>query len=106
MTRVEMKKLIAVAAMVFCVAVSASAAAQASKPSPGISGKWTLVVMADQNPISSDLQITLDGKKVSGSVNNADRGTAPITGEYADGKLTFSLSMAGQNGPIAVSFTG
>src|SRR5436190_10961654 len=102
-TRMLMRKITAMTATVLCIA--ATAAAQPN-PSPDISGKWTLVVMADQNPISSDLEIKLDGKKVTGTVNNADRGTAPITGELVDGKLTFSLSMQGQGGPIAVNFTG
>ena len=100
-----MNRIIAVIATCLCVAASV-AAAQTTKPSPDISGKWTLVVMADQTPITSDLEIKLEGKKVTGAVNNAERGSAPITGEFVDGKLTFSLSMQGQTGPIAVSFTG
>ena len=99
-----MKRLIAILTIAVLAAAS-SAAAQTAKPSPDISGKWTLVVQADQ-PITSDLEIKLEGKKVSGTVNNADRGSAPITGEYADGKLTFSLSMQSQGGSIAVSFAG
>jgi len=97
---------IAALSAVVAMLLAASTVNAQPKPSSDISGKWTLVVMADQNPITSDLEIKLEGKKVTGAVNNADRGTAPIAGEYADGKLTFSLSMAGQNGPIAVSFTG
>lgn len=93
-------------ALAATLAVASPAAAQTAKPSSDISGKWTLVVMADQNPITSDLEIKLDGKKVTGTVNNADRGTAPITGEFADGKLTFSLTMQGGGSPISVEFTG
>lgn len=100
-----MNRIAAVVTAVLCAAAS-TAARQSSKPSPDISGRWTLVVMADQNPISSDLEIKLDGRKVTGTLNNADRGSAPIAGEYADGKLTFALTMQGQGGSIAVSFTG
>ena len=99
-----MKRLIAIVTTALLAAAS-SAAAQTPKPSPDISGKWTLVVTADQ-PITSDLEIKLDGKKVTGTVNNADRGSAPITGEYADGKLTFSLTMQGSGGALDISFTG
>ncbi len=99
-----MQKLVSTIAIGLFAAISANA--QDKKPTADITGKWTLVVMADQNPITSALEIKLDGKKVTGSVDNADRGTAPITGEYLDGKLTFSLTMQGQGGSISVSFAG
>src|SRR6476646_8426384 len=92
-TGANMMKTLTIAAAISLFGAS-TATAQTAKPSPDISGKWTLVVQADQ-PIASDLEIKVEGKKVSGTINNADRGSAPIAGEYADGKLTFSLDMQG-----------
>jgi hypothetical protein len=83
--------------------------AQAPKPDPkapaSIAGKWTMTVDTDQGPMANQLDIKLDGKKVTGTLES-QMGSAPIVGEFADGKLTFSMSFDGPNGSMDIAFTG
>src|SRR5262252_3448948 len=47
----------------------------------------------------------LDGKKVSGTLAS-QMGETEIAGEYADGRLSFSLSFQGASGAGQVTFVG
>jgi hypothetical protein len=47
----------------------------------------------------------LDGKNVTGTMNSA-LGEAPISGEFADGKLNFNLSFQSSNASGQVTFVG
>ena len=55
--------------------------------------------------MSNTLDIKLDGKKVSGSLTS-QMGTAAIEGEFADGKLTFSMLFESPNGNFQIGWTG
>jgi hypothetical protein len=76
------------------------------KAAPTVAGKWTMAVDMQGNVMNSALEIKLDGKKVSGTIIGQQGDPLPIQGEFADGKLTFSMSFNGQNGPIQIGFNG
>ena len=83
--------------------------AQEQKPDqkapPTVAGKWDMTVDTDQGAMQAGLEIKLDGKKVTGMLNGP-QGQAPIEGEFADNKLTFSLSFDSPNGGMQVAFSG
>jgi hypothetical protein len=84
---------------------SAPAAPQsAAKPAASIDGTWNMSI-ATQQGMQATAVFKSDAKKVTGSVTNA-QGETPLAGEFADGKLTFSISYATNNGPIPIAFSG
>jgi len=70
---------------------------------PSVAGKGNVTTTTDQGTMHSTLDIKLEGKKVTGTLAS-DMGTAPIEGEWADGKLGFALSMDTSNGPYQLWF--
>jgi hypothetical protein len=79
----------------------------AAKPADAptsIAGKWNLSVDTGQGSMESILEVKLDGKKVTGTLTG-QQGASPITGEFADNKLTFTMNYDSPNGSILVSFT-
>jgi hypothetical protein len=85
--------------------------AEPRKPEPpkaaqSIAGKWTMTVNTNNGTTIATLDARLDGRKLTGTVSS-QMGLAPIAGEYADGKLTFSLTMQGADGSsMDLSFVG
>ena len=75
------------------------------KAAPSIAGKWTLTTVTQNGPLVSTMDLKLDGKKVTGTISS-QMGEAGIGGEYADGTLTFSITMQTNNGAIDIAFTG
>jgi len=80
------------------------AAKPADKPTT-IAGKWNGSIDPGNGPTSFVLEIKLDGKKVTGSLTG-DYGTSAIDGEFADDKLTFSITVDTPNGAFTVAFSG
>lgn len=75
---------------------------------PSIAGKWNVTTTTDQGTMYSTLEIKVDeedAKKITGTLAS-EMGTAPIAGEWAEGKLGFSLSMDTANGPFQLWFAG
>jgi len=75
------------------------------KPALTIVGKWNVSVETQQGPNTSVLDVKLDGKKVTGTLSS-QLGETPVEGEFADGKLTFSISFQGSNGNFQIAFSG
>jgi hypothetical protein len=80
------------------------AAKPADKPTT-IAGKWNGSVDAGNGPMGFVIEFKLDGKKVTGSLTG-DYGTSAIDGEFADNKLTFSITVDTPNGAFTVAFAG
>jgi hypothetical protein len=80
------------------------AAKPAEKPTT-IAGKWNGSVDAGNGPMGFVIEFKLDGKKVTGSLTG-DYGTSAIDGEFADNKLTFTITVDTPNGAFTVVFTG
>ena len=79
------------------------AAKPADKPST-IAGKWNGSVDPGNGPTYFVLELKLDGKKVTGSLTG-DYGVSQVDGEFADSKLTFSITVDTPNGALTVAFT-
>jgi hypothetical protein len=108
------KAFIVAAAFVLATTFSASAMQQqANPPKPeqkpeekapaALTGKWDMTIDTDQGAMQSTLEVKQDGKKVTGTLTSP-QGAGPIEGEYADGKLTFSMSFDSPNGSIQIGF--
>lgn len=110
-----MRKAFVVAAA-FALATTWSASAmqqQANPPKPdpkpeekasaSIAGKWDMTIDADQGAMQASLDMKQDGKKVTGTITSP-QGPAALEGEYADGKLTFSISFDSPNGSMQIGF--
>jgi hypothetical protein len=80
------------------------AAKPADKPAT-IAGKWNGSVDPGNGPTYFVLDLKLDGKKVTGSLTG-DYGTSAVDGEFADNKLTFSITLDTPQGAFTVAFTG
>ena len=105
-----MRKVIAVAsAVVLVFGVPALAAAgQATQQAPpakpeapktetkapaSIAGKWTLSIDPGSGPMQLPMELKLDAKKLTGSIVGPQGEPANLEGEYADGKLSFTLTI-------------
>jgi hypothetical protein len=76
-----------------------------AKPAPALAGKWNMSLETQQGAMASVLDLKVDGKKVTGTISS-QMGEAPIEGEFADGKLTLTMSYQGSNGSMQLAFTG
>lgn len=91
-----MRRLTAIAsAITVTLGLSAVVAAQAkpeAKPPASVAGKWTLSVDPGSGPLQLPMELKADGKKLTGTVIGPQGEPANLTGEYADGKLSFVVS--------------
>jgi len=86
------------------VAVSALAAqTQQAPPAPPakpeaaaltVAGNWNISMDFGQGPTDIAAVFKVDGKKVTGSLTS-QMGEVPLAGEFAEGKLTFSIDFNG-----------
>ena len=74
---------------------------------PSIAGKWNLSLEGPQGAMAVTLTLKLDGSKVTGTFANPQfGGDAPLSGEYKDGKLSFTVSLdGGPGGAMSLGFT-
>jgi hypothetical protein len=80
-------------------------AAKPADAASSIAGKWNGSVDAGQGPMDLQIEIKLDGKKVTGTLTGQQGTMALTNGEFADNKLTFSISFDTSQGPLTVVFT-
>jgi hypothetical protein len=74
---------------------------------PTVAGKWTMSVQSDQGAISASLVVNLDGSKVTGTFTSDHTGEAPLEGKFADGTLTFAVTLHGDSGAgMEIDFNG
>lgn len=81
-------------------------ATETKAEAPSIAGKWNVTTTTDQGSMYSTLDIKVDEKdpkKITGTLVS-DMGTAPIEGEWAEGKLGFALSMDTGGGAMQLWF--
>ena len=99
-----------IGAALMVVGLAVMAAAQTPTPasaptSPG--GKWTLTIDTPIGEQTQTFTAVLDGKKLTGHISRADG--APdnvVTGEFTDGRLTFTMTYEGGYGAKTLSFEG
>ncbi|MEZ5315873.1 MAG: hypothetical protein R2752_00580 [Vicinamibacterales bacterium] len=113
-----MKRAHVALALVAALGAAATASAQtppqsppaaekpAATPAPAsIAGKWSVTVQSPQGTMMSTLEVKQEGKKITGTLSS-DMGVAPVAGEYADGKLEFTISMDTGGGAMEIWFGG
>jgi hypothetical protein len=76
-----------------------------AKAAPELTGKWNLSVETPQGTMSNTMELKMDGKKVTGTITS-QMGTSELAGEFADGKLTFNMSVDTPNGTLQIAWTG
>lgn len=76
-----------------------------AKPAAGIDGGWAMTVTGQQTPVEATVVFKTEATKLTGTVTGP-QGEAPLSGEYADGKVTFSMPYTTNNGPVQLTFTG
>jgi hypothetical protein len=59
-----------------------------------VAGKWSMALDTPHGKMTIPLDIKLDGRKVTGTFSSEQTGPAPLTGEYIDGKLSFTVDGA------------
>jgi hypothetical protein len=73
------------------------------KAQASVAGKWDMTIDTDQGAMQAALDLKQDGKKVTGTITSP-QGPAAVEGEYAEGKLTFSISFDSPNGSMQIGF--
>ena len=100
--------IVAATALVVGAAAQQTPAKPDDKPAgdaKSVAGKWSMSVETQNGAMASTLDLKLDGKKVTGTIAS-EMGTNNIIGEFADGKLTFNLSIESPNGTFDIAFSG
>ena len=99
--------MIAVASVMAVAGVSTNAQEPAKPAAPtGVAGKWTMSVNGQDGVITAGLALTQDGRKVTGTLTSDQTGEVPLAGEFADGTLTFSVTVHTDSDAMRVDFTG
>ena len=68
-------------------------------------GKWNVNVQNPNGAIESTMDLKVDGKKVSGTLQS-QMGETRLEGEIADAKLTFWFSMDANGQTLNITFVG
>jgi hypothetical protein len=76
-----------------------------AKAPESIAGKWDMSAETPQGTMPVTLVIKLDGKKVTGTMAS-QQGETPLEGEFAEGKLTWSIVFQGGSGSMNITFNG
>ena len=80
--------------------------AQDKKPeTASVAGQWNLAFDGPQGSMMVGMTLKQDEKKVTGTLSGP-QGEVPLEGEYAEGKLSFSISVDTQNGTMEIGFAG
>ena len=97
-----MRMFIAIAnAIVLVLPALAAAQATQAKPDPpkteakapaSIAGKWNLSLDVGGNTVDVAVEFKQEGKKITGTVVGPDGNPGTLEGEFADGKLKFTVS--------------
>lgn len=83
-----------------------AAAQTPSGPAPSVAGKWNMSVTGpDGQPMSVTATFKQDGKKLTGTLVGS-QGEVALEGQYADGKITFGVSVPSDSGAMNIGFTG
>jgi len=105
-----------VIAIVTALGLAAGVAAQQTtppaKPDPKapasaktIDGKWDMNIVSDQGPMAIVATFKMDGTKVTGNLNS-QMGDTALVGEFAAGKLKFTIQFDGGSGSMEIVFNG
>jgi hypothetical protein len=91
------------------IGVALANAAPQAQPAPqkvdksSVAGSWNMSINAPQGPMAISMTLTQDGKKITGTLSS-QMGDTALAGEYADGKLSFSITFEGGGGSMQIAF--
>ena len=74
-----------------------------AKPPASVAGKWNMSLDTPQGAMPATLDLKLEGKKVTGTLSGP-QGDIALEGEFADGKLSFSITFQGGGGEMQITF--
>jgi hypothetical protein len=105
----KMKKMTILAAILgTAFAVAPLAAEQSPSKTPaGVAGNWNVSVVAPDGPMAATMALAQNAEKVTGTFNSDHSGEVTIAGQFADGKLTFSVAVhEGSAREMKIEFSG
>jgi hypothetical protein len=70
-----------------------------------VSGTWTATFVTNGQSYPAKIIIKEEGAKTTTGTISSERGEFPITGTVKGQTVTFSFTMQGENGPIAIAMT-
>ncbi len=87
-------------------AQAAPAAAAAPIDMKSVAGKWTITITGPTGaPKDTLMSLTVAGTKIVGTFEGQN-GPAAVAGDFADGKVTFTVTVSDPGGTITLPFTG
>ena len=97
-------RTIALAVITLSVLITARAAAAPQhdkaeqKSAPGVTGRWSMSVKGSPHgDVTMALELTQEGKKVSGTLATPHGDELQVAGEFADGTLTLATTSGGES---------
>ena len=99
-------RTIALAVITLSVLLTASAAVAAApqhgkaeqKSAPSVTGRWSMSVKGSpHDDVTMALQLTQEGKKVSGTLATPHGDELQVAGEFAEGTLTLATTTGGES---------
>ena len=98
----HMKTTMTTLLIVLC-ALGAGLAARAA----AVTGTWTLTIEAPppHGAVTGSLVLKQDGRKVTGTFSSDHTGNAKMEGEFADGQLSLTMTIAGDDSSHATTLT-
>jgi len=91
----DVKTILGMIAIALVAAVPLAAQDHSSKPPAGVAGNWNMSVAGQDGAMVATMALAQDGKKVTGTLNSEHSGEVAVDGQFADGKLTFSIVVHG-----------
>ncbi len=70
-----------------------------------VAGNWNMSVNSSQGPMAVGLALAQEGKKLTGTLSS-HMGETTLEGEFADGKISFSITFQGDAGAMQLAFAG
>jgi len=105
MKRIVTKALTTI--MILTFAGNAGATMQVKEPAKvpdnavSVAGKWTMALETPHGKLALVITLKVDGKKVTGTLTSEQMGDTPLTGEFVDGRLTFTAT--NDNGDLTLN---
>jgi hypothetical protein len=70
-----------------------------------LTGTWKMEFQTDQGPTPASLVLKQEGAKLTGDLTS-DQGSLPVSGDFADGKLSLSMSIDACGMSLTITMKG
>src|SRR5919198_2061947 len=92
-------------AIILTIAAILMSAPAVSAQNANVTGTWNATFETNGKSYPAKMILNTDGEKTTGTIAS-ERGEAAITGAVSGQAVTFSFTMQGENGPIAIAMKG